>query len=364
MTILRVRPRFEYGNTRLRVRRLDRMGEKQLSDLMGRDVDGLLGALASTALRGEAEAALARGGGVRLLNAAIRAHEARELDAMRGFYSESALHLVDLLLARFDLHNLLVLLRGVLRSADEEQVLDNIIPVGAFTDLLAREILRQHEPAAAVSLLAGWELPDVVTARATVDAFSAYERDGNLGQFESTITAAHTGWVVGELDNLGSEAVDLRASLTRTVDEANVIVLLRLRSALSRRELSELPDNPPWLPGGGIVTSTLELALRRPDDTEAAALLSASARYLGSSLGAWLRDGDVAGTQRALEQQRVLHEISLFRRGDPSGIAIPIAYVAELALETRNLRVLAQGAALGTSPGDLDGQLLLPKARR
>ena len=364
MAILRVRPRFEYGNTRLRVRRLDRMGEKQLSELMGRDVDGLLGALASTALRAEAEAALARGGGVRLLNAALRGHEARELESMRGFYSEAALHLVDLLLARFDLHNLLVLLRGALRSADEVQVLDEIIPVGAFTDLLAREIVRQHEPAAVVSLLAGWELPDVVTARATVDAFATYERDGNLGQFESTIIAAHTGWVVGELDDLGSEAVDLRASLARSVDETNVIALLRLRSALSRREMSKLPDVAPWLPGGGIVTSTLELALRQAEDTEAAALLSASARFLGSPLEAWARDGDAARTQRALEQQRVLNEISLFRRGDPSGIAIPIAYVAELALETRNLRVLAQGAALGTSPGDLDAQLLLVKARR
>ena len=364
MTILRARPRFEYGNTRLRIRRLDRMGEKQLTELMGRDVDGLLGALASTALRTEAEAALARGGGVRRLNAALRTHEARELEVMRGFYSDAARTLVDLLMARFDLHNLLVLLRGVLRSADEVQVLDDIIPVGAFTDLLAREIVRQHEPAAAVALLAAWELPDSVTARATVNAFAAYERDANLGQFESAVIAAHTGRIVRELDHRGIEAVDLRASLARSVDDTNVMVLLRLRSALSGRKLTTPPDVAPWLPGGSIVTSTLESALRQAGDTESAAILSAAARYLRTPLEAWSRDHDVAVTQRVLEQRRVLDDISLFRKGDPMGIAIPIAYVAELDLETRNLRVLAQGAALGSSPDDLEGQLLLPEARR
>ncbi|MEC5181005.1 V-type ATPase subunit [Arthrobacter sp. CG_A4] len=363
MTILRARPRFEYGNTRLRVRRLDRMGEKQLTELMGRDVDGLLGALASTALRTEAEAALARGGGVRRLNAALRAHEARELEVMRGFYGDAARSLVDLLLARFDLHNLLVLLRGVLRRADEEQVLEDIIPVGAFTDVLAREIVRQHEPAAALALLAGWELPDPVTARATVNAFAAYERDANLGHFESAVIAAHTGRIIRELDHLGSVAADLRASLARSVDETNVMALLRLRSALSGRELDTLPGVAPWSPGGSIATSALESALRQVADTETASILSASARYLRTPLEAWSRDHDLAAAQRVLEQRRVVDQISLFRRGDPMGIAMPIAYVAELELETRNLRVLAQGAALRTSPDDLGKQLLLPEAR-
>ena len=364
MNLLRARARFEYGNTRLRVRRLDRMGAQQLAELMGRDVAGLLGALASTALGVEAEAALARGGGVRRLHGALRAHEARELEAMRGFYSDAARELVDLMLARFDLHNLLVLLRGVLRGADEEHVLDDIIPVGAFTDLLAREIVRQHEPAAAVALLVGWELPDAVTARATVTAFAAFELDADLGRFESAIIAAHTGRVIRELDRFGNEAQVLRTSLARSVDETNVVALLRLRSAQSGREISTLPDVAPWLPGGQISLVTLVSALRQPSDTEAAELLSASAAHLRAPLESWSRDGDVALTQRLMEQRRILDGIALFRRGDPVSIAIPIGYVAELELETRNLRVLAQGAALGTLPEELDRLLLLPETRR
>ncbi len=364
MNLLRARARFEYGNTRLRARRLDRMGAQQLAELMGRDVAGLLEALASTALGVEAEAALARGGGVRRLHGALRAHEARELEAMRGFYSEAARELVDLMLARFELHNLLVLLRGVLRGADEEQVLDDIIPVGAFTDLLAREIVRQHEPATAVALLASWALPDAVTARATVNAFSDYELDADLGRFESAIIAAHTARVIRELDRFGGEAHDLRTSLARSVDETNVVVLLRLRSALSGRELNTLPDVAPWLPGGRIPLIILESALRQTNDTEAAELLTAAAAYLRAPLEAWSREGDVAVTQRVMEQRRILDEIALFRRGDPVSIAIPIGYVAELELETRNLRVLAQGAALGTLPDELDRLLLLPETRR
>jgi V/A-type H+/Na+-transporting ATPase subunit C len=364
MTNVLARPRFEYGNTRLRARRLQRLSADQLVELVGRDVDGLLAALAGTALRVEAEAALARGGGVRRLHAALRAHEARELEAVRGFYRGRARDLVDLLLAGVDLHNLLALLRGALRGADEEQVLDDVVPAGAFTDALAREVVRQHEPAAAVALLAGWGLPDPATARATVLAFEGYERDGDLGRFEGAVAAAHTGRVATDLDRLGGQARDLRAVLGRGVDDTNVTVLLRLRPALAGREPERLPAGAPWLPGGSIDPATLESALRQAASAQSAAVLGAAATHLRAPLATWARDGDVAAAQRALDRSRVLDDIALFRRGDPLGVAVPIAYLAELGLETRNLRVLAQGAALGSPLEDLDGQLLLPGTRR
>lgn len=364
MTRLLARPRFEYGNTRLRARRLARLGAAQLVALAGRDADGLLAALTGTDLRPEADAAVARGGGARRLHEAIRAHEARELEQLRGFYEGPARELVDLLLVRFDLHNLLVLLRGVLRGAEAERTLLDVIPMGAFGGALAREIARQHEPAAATALLASWRLPDPATARATARAYEGYERDGDLGRLEGTIAAAHSARVAGELERFGDEAGDLRAALARRADDTNAVALARLRAALAGGELERLPEPGGWLPGGTIAADTLDAALRQPDAAQTAAALAAAAPHLGAPLAAWTRNGDLAGLQRALDRQRPLDEIGLLRRGDPLGIAVPIGYVAELELEARNLRVLAEAATLGLTADELAAQLLLPEARR
>ena len=364
MTRLLNRPRFEYGNTRLRGRRLARLGGAQLAGLAGRDADGLLAALTATALRPEADAALARGGGPRGLHEAIRAHEARELEQLRRFYDGAARELIDLLLARFDLHNLLALLRGVLRGGDAERTLLDVIPVGAFNGAVVREIARQHEPSAAIALLAGWRLPDPFTAVAAAEAYDVFERDGDLARLEGAVTAAHTGRVAGELDRFGDDADDLRAALARRVDDSNTLVLARLRAALAGREVDRPPEPAGWLPGGTIGLDELDAALRHPDPGQTAAAIAASAPRLRAPLAAWTRDGDVAALQRALDQRRLLDEIRLLDRGDPLGIAVPIGYVAELEREARNLRVLAEAAILGLGADEFAGQLLVMEAQR
>ena len=364
MTSVLARPEFEYGNTRLRARRLTRLSAAQLIELGGRDIDALQEALAATAFGVEVKSALARGGGTRRLHDAVRAHQARELEELRRFYQGRARELVDLLLAGFDGHNLLVLLRGILRRADEEQVLRDIVPAGVFSGALAREIVRQREPAAAIALLVGWHLPDPVTARTVARAFEVYERDADLARLDETVTAVHTERVAGELARFGDEAGDMRAALTRRVDDANVVVLLRLRAAPAGRDIEGLPAAAPWLPGGAITVAELERALRQAGAADTAAVLRAAASRLREPLESWARDGDAAAAQRVLDRDRLLDEIALYHRGAPMGIAVPIAYSAELELEARNVRVLIEGAASGLTASELQGQLVLAGTRR
>ena len=74
-------------------------------------------ALTATAYRPEIEAMLAVGGPQRVGAASsVDRNLGRNLDELRAFYDGPARTLVDLLLARYDLHNLLVLLRGLLRA--------------------------------------------------------------------------------------------------------------------------------------------------------------------------------------------------------------------------------------------------------
>ena len=114
-----------------------------------------------------------------------------------------------------------------------------------------------------------------------------------------------------------------------------------------------------------IAPDTLDGALRHPDSAQTVAALATAAPHLQGPLATWTRDGDLTALQRTLDHRRLLDEIGLLRRGDPLGIAVPIGYVAELELEARNLRVLAEAAALGLTADEVQGQLLLvPEGRR
>src|SRR5438876_4097773 len=191
MTLLASAGDFAYGNTRLRARKGELLGAGEYETLLGRDLDAILEFLAGTAYRAEIEAALAVSDGKRALHAALGRHLAQTLGDLRPFYEERSGELVDLLLSRFDLHNLLALLRGRVRGHPPEQVLANVVPLGALGGAAGQEIARQQELARAVDLLVSWRLPDPAGARALAGAWPEYERTEDLAALEHVLTARH-----------------------------------------------------------------------------------------------------------------------------------------------------------------------------
>src|SRR5439155_1150654 len=128
------------------VLRVDPRDERLAADLLGE-----LGAELEIA------ATLETAGGLELAR--------REDRGGRNTVEERSRELVDLLLSRFDLQNLLALLRGRVRGQPPEQVLANVVPLGALGGAAAQEIARQQELARAVDLLVSWRLPDPAGAR-------------------------------------------------------------------------------------------------------------------------------------------------------------------------------------------------------
>jgi hypothetical protein len=119
---------FVYGNTRLRARKADLLGPEDYDGLLGRDLPGIVEALSATAYSREIEAMLAGSNDLGRLHKALSANLGRVLDELRRFYQGPARTLVDLLLERYDLHNLIVLLRGRLRGHEPEQVVTDLVP--------------------------------------------------------------------------------------------------------------------------------------------------------------------------------------------------------------------------------------------
>ena len=355
---------FVYGNTRLRARKAALLGPDDFEGLLGRDVEGIVEALAATAYRHEIEAMLAGSDAVRRLHEALNLNLGRTLQELRGFYNGPARVLVDLLLARYDLHNLLVLLRGLLRGHSEGQLLANLVPIGVLGDAAAREIARRQDPVAAVDLLVTWRLPDRGLARTLAGAWPEFERTQDLAALELALATHQARFVECALDEAGPDAEQLRELLARERDAANALVVLRLRSALDRGELAELPPPPApgrFLAGGAIAEPALEAALRQPSRADAASRLAAAARRRDwrAPLERFAATGDLSLLQRELELSRVRWAVGLFLRGDPLGLDVAVAYTTAKENEVRNLRLLVEDGGR-TPAAEARMRLLLP----
>jgi V/A-type H+-transporting ATPase subunit C len=365
MSALHVSADFVYGNTRLRARKSELLAAREYEALLGRDVEGILEALADTDYRRELEAALAISGDRRALHEALRHALARALAELRAFYEGRARELVDLLLSRYDLHNLLALLRGSVRGEPAEHVLANVFPLGTLGGAAGQEIARQAEPERAVDLLLTWRLPDPALAGALAAAWPEYERTEDLAALEHALSTRYALRLDDRLHAAGPDAEPLRTLVAREHDAINVLIVLRLRFALQLDELSALP--PPqeggrFLAGGTIRDEALEAALRQPTRAEAVVRLVEAARReeWRTPLERIAAGGDLPTLQRELEVRRVRWAVGRFLTGDPLGIDIPIAYTAAKENEVRNLRLLGEGAAGGVPTSALRAQLIVP----
>jgi V/A-type H+-transporting ATPase subunit C len=365
MTLLASAGDFAYGNTRLRARKGELLGAGEYEALLGRDLDAILEFLAGTAYRAEIEAALAVTDGKRALHAALGRNLARTLGDLRPFYEERSRELVELLLSRFDLHNLLALLRGRARGQPPEQVLANVVPLGALGGAAGQEIARQQELARAVDLLVSWRLPDPAGARVLAAAWPEYERTEDLAALEHVLTARQARHLDEALRAAGPSADSLRELVAREHDAINVLVVLRLRFALQLDELTELPPaagGGRFLAGGSIGEDALEDALRQPTRGEAITKLVDAARREDwrVPLERIASGGDLPTLQRELEVSRVRWAVGLFLRGDPLSFDVPIAFTVAKENEVRNLRLLGEGAAGGLPAAALRAQLIVP----
>ena len=365
MTLLSLAGDFVYGNTRLRARKGELLGAGEYELLLGRDLEAILEFLAGTAYRAEIEAALTVTDGRRALHVALGRHLARTLGELRAFYEGRSRELVDLLLSRFDLHNLLALLRGRVRGQPPKDVLANVVSLGALGGAAGQEIARQQELARVVDLLVSWRLPDPAGARALADAWPEYERTEDLATLEHALTAHHARHLDEALRTAGPSADSLRELVAREHDAINVLVVLRLRFAL---QLDQLTDLPPasnagrFLAGGKIAEDALEDALRQPTRGEAITkLVNATQREdWRSPLKRIASGGDLPTLQRELEVSRVRWAVGLFLRGDPLSFDIPIAFTVAEENEVRNLRLVGEGVAGGLPSAALRAQLIVP----
>jgi vacuolar-type H+-ATPase subunit F/Vma7 len=251
-------PDFVYGNTRLRARRGQHLAgpAPPAGDL----------AAASTLLR----------------------HRLRDIHRL---YQAGAGEVVGTVLARYDLADVVTLLRGAIGRQPPQVVLPAVFAVHRVSDAAARDIAAAPEPAVAVQRLVEWKLPDPDTAPLLPGMWERYELHRDSAELERELAETVTRHWFCVLARYGTAADPVRAMLQREHDDLTLLAHQR-----------SCPDGP-----GGL-----------------------------TQLEAEHQDGQASAAARG------------WAVGDPLGAAIPVAAVYDAQATARRLR---RGALDGASSG-------------
>lgn len=336
---------FGYANARLRAMKGRLFSRTNYDELLALErIDDVIAHLAQSPYAPEIDVALARYTGLRVVLEGCRLHLANTLRAIRSFFDADDVYLVRTLLARYDLHNIKALLRAQQADAAPDEILPALVPAGDLDDNALRALAHAGDATTTVELLRAW---NVQYARLARTALAAWRASGEWQSFETTLDPLFGKLLVEQLGD-GKNDRYVRELLQREVDATNLLTALRLRRTVSVRDEAGLAGQ--FLPGGQVARVWLHELARAPRDDLALAVVGQS--RFSEELGD-LGNLDIGEAQRALDRHLARFGQSYWQR-DPLSIAPAIAYLAAKRVEVANVRVIAQGVALGLHRAEIE----------
>jgi len=347
---------YEYGNTRLRFMRRRLLRPADYRRLLGaQSLDRMLGELADTPFASDVEGALPRGEGLARLDAALSANLARSLRSMYSFYTGHPAERVSLLLDRWDLANLLALLRLPDAPGDPGDVSRLLVPAGRLDDAALAALGAQPDVMSRIDLVVTWGLLPPESSRFLTRAGAEYATSGDLAPVEQAATQAYADRIT---EVLGDSTAAAAAVLRSEIDAANLLLALRRREA--RRASEQLPatDGSSYLRGGVLRIGMWEEIEHLKDADQVAALLTALPTLPGwdEAIDTWAADGQLTDLVDRLQRATTQAATRRFTTGDPLTFDIPLVYSFAKEAEVRNLRLVGRALVHG-----LPSDLVLPR---
>lgn len=349
---------YGYANARIRALKSCLLNRQDYEALIGAaNSSALVQQLVRTAYKPDVEAALLRYEGVRCVADALRRNVTRTVGSLRRFFDGRGRELIELLVARWDLFNLIAILRGQAHGVAAEEILSVLVPAGVLTDTELRELVKQPTIQATSELMLTWRLP---FAGAVAQALRL--SGGDLASVENRLQQIRFRDALARLGTDTNEEL-VREMFESEIDVANLSLLLRLaplrRQTSATALTSSSVDMRAMLIPGGSLPVYLLAELAEAADVEAMIGRLADAPYgqaLRQRLEQYRQSGDAMGLQRALETLLALKGIRMFHR-DPLTIGTAMGYLWAKTTELANLRYISQGKELGWQADAIWGEL-------
>ena len=350
----------DYLNARVRAMGAEILPVDFFEQILGMDAEELpFDALLASPYGPLLRQGLAQRAGISAIEWALRQDLVRCFSRVRTMAPPGPRALLDTQLARWDLQNVLAVLRGIQGRATPREVASALLPAGALSEAQLLELAASADPVLLARKLVTWNYPF---------AFELYREmarkpGADPGRGVSTGAAAKKMYRAYFRQALGAEGSDrenrriVRSLLRQQIDLANITAALDMVRLRDPKEPAETLDP---IPGGRLKDrfllrvagcATLEDAFSALDESYFAPGIEKGILAYGESRS-------LGVMERYLEELVIRAGCRLYRE-DPLSIAVALGYLWRKYNETVNLRALCRGKSAHVPVNAIRKELLL-----
>jgi vacuolar-type H+-ATPase subunit C/Vma6 len=341
---------YDYLNARVRAMGAQLLHNEFFEQILSLDSEDLpMDALLASSYGPVLREALTEQAGITAIEWALRRDLASSFSRVRAMAPPGARALLDTQFARWDLQNILAVLRGIEARARPREISSALLPAGAFPEAQLAELARSPDPVSLARKLATWnylfafELHDALLDRRAPPF--------DLSEAERRLYGAYYGWALSFDDPV------IRSLLQEQVDLANIKAALDLIRHRDPKQPAE-PSKP--IPGGRLSGRFLSRLVSSATLEEAFGVLDESYFASGIEKGilAYGESRSLGVMERFLEEMVIQAGCRLYRQ-DLLSIAVPVGYLWKKHNETVNLRALCRGRSARMPANAIRKELLL-----
>lgn len=317
-------------------------------------VDSLLNSPYGPALR----EALAVGQGLGAVEDGLRRDLFATFAVLRRLAPDEPRKLLEIQLRRWDIANIVTILRGKATGTPPEEILAMLFPAGDLDDARLTELAGEPDVAAVADALTAWGVALAFQLRRII---RDHTDPLDLVAIETAFARAYFAWALAQVGDGDENHELIRAQLQWQIDLMNVMAALRaVQQRLANRQESVEGNLPAPIPWGRISRSVLAKLQSSADLDEAMEILASTPFAPGVERGilAFGEHGRLSVMERFLECVVIERGCRMFRT-DPLGIGVAAGYLWRKFNEFVNLRILLRGKTYSRPAAAIREELLV-----
>ncbi len=348
---------FAYTNAKVRAWKSDLIDNELIEKLMeAKDSDAVTAMLSQTVYQSDIEKGVIKYKGVSGVEEGLRLNLTHTLQKLlkAAANDSQAQDLVKIVLTKWDIYNLKTVLRGFHAKASEDEIFEQLVPIGTFDEAALRTLAKQPNMKMAISQLI---ILSGEYAKPLLAGYKSYEKTGNLSDLELMLDKSYFKSVLEQSAVEKEDAQIVHDTMRREIDLVNIMTLVRFSKEML---LDGANVSTYFIKGGRIAVSRFTELLKIKNIKDLVESFKRTPYYdcLKRGYRQYEKTGSLAGIERALEDYSVQKNIALFR-ADPLTVATIVAFVWAKVNEIINLRIILRGKDVEMPAEDIKGALVL-----
>lgn len=359
-----ISPSCIYACTRFRVRRTSLLPRGEYLRIMQMSIPGVITYLSRRGYRQEIGDLSHDHTGARLIEKAVNRNLALSFQHAIAITPGDLKTLSGEYLARWDIANVMAILRGTVHNIPREQIRDLLIPAGEIGSARLDHLLTLTTCEGVLDALQSWRLYPILE-----EYYRICGEKGAFARIENELYRQYYSGLLSPGITRCSGCQELNAYLRFEIDFTNMRNLLRIHCAEEACDIAVIDQT--MIPGGRIPIETFRrlFAARTEEEFIFTILQTTIVPVLTEAMRELRQDSDFSSTdaaelvwQRWHQYRRPIHEVEIavtrirlheldaLSRRHPFSVLPVLAYLERKKYEVANLRAIARGKAFGLTP--------------